>query len=474
MASGIYGKFYNTSYVSLMFKKIISILFLGLVFTIFSLSYDSKIDHYVGNEFKRAFERALDCKMEGTIEKVKLLSPTISFKNVTVRPVQDIAQWRWTAKKYVTQFSWWHFLYHRSLDLRVQMDEVEVHTTINNGNLLILPHLQKMATGDPNLPLFVKSVVLKNGKLVIDDPVGLRQLSLYYNGQTKRKGSVLHSDIIILNGQLVKNSFPFLQLSEGALSIECDENKGIEHIAIASTGKCTLQNIFDKPLECTITGNWKNNEGIFCFATAEKALQCPEIYVTHVDNQWQMNIKLHCPLDVIMKLLHHSKFPLIPVTGNTLSELTLIWDYPFPLIKGTVGIDSLSYKNLSGCSATFSFIHEKGKGKGDLVIAHQQFGSFEGKWDIDIERPEGQISLSNKNKITLPTLKKYYIKPAQCTVSAKLRGEGYSGKFGTIISNKKNNSCILQGNYSTQNDKVTFDGSIDKKMMHELLMPFFN
>src|SRR5262245_59348128 len=144
-----------------MIKQIFTGLLLGLIITIISLQTDPYIKKTINEGFKQAFADALDCTIECTIDKINFLQPGLELSDVTVTPRNGARGWKWTAKKYDMYCSWWHLITKKIVNLHVDMNEVNASTDMVNGQLAIMPHLQKMAVGDPNVPMSTDYINLR-------------------------------------------------------------------------------------------------------------------------------------------------------------------------------------------------------------------------------------------------------------------------------------------------------------------------
>lgn len=183
-----------------MIKQFLCGIILGLIITIASLQYNPHVIQIIGDGFQQAFEQALDCKLTCTLDRVNLFSPAIVLSDVTVLPSQNANGWQWHAKKYVMYCSWWHLLLHGTIDLCVEMDDVVAESDFANGTLAIMPHLQKMAVGDPNVPMFVKYINLEKATFITHDHVHKREMALTWKSKTKKMGAWLRSHINVLDG----------------------------------------------------------------------------------------------------------------------------------------------------------------------------------------------------------------------------------------------------------------------------------
>ena len=185
-----------------MIKQIFSGLLLGIIITIASLQHDPYIKKVIDDGFRQAFQDALDCSIDCTIDEINFLQPGINLCNVTVTPRNGEVGWRWTARQYNMSCSWWHLITKGIVNLYVDMEDVDAYSNLVNGNLAIMPHLEKMAVGDPNVPMVVHYINLRKATFTAVDPDAYLWYSISWKSKTIKQNNRLESQIQIVDGSI--------------------------------------------------------------------------------------------------------------------------------------------------------------------------------------------------------------------------------------------------------------------------------
>lgn len=243
-----------------MIKQIFCGIILGFIIIIISLQNDPYINKIISDGFKEAFENALDCTIDCTIDKVDFLQPGIHLSNVTVTPRNGAQGWSWTAARYDMYCSWWHLITKGIVNLHVDMEEVVAHSHIVKGDLAIMPHLQKMAIGDPNVPMFVNYINLKHATFTVVDPDVQLRGSLSWDSKTIRQNDRLESKVQILDGFLSHQLKTYLHSCNGELTCGVNET-GSPDLIMRGSLVTTVDHIFSKPLACNVNTVWNYDQG---------------------------------------------------------------------------------------------------------------------------------------------------------------------------------------------------------------------
>lgn len=349
-----------------MIKKIFFAFILGFLITACWLPYDPILKQWVGHGFCKALEQALECKIVCAIERVDFWHPTVILANVTVVPLESAIQWQWSAQNYSTSFSWWYLIYHKILNLDIRLNKIEVKSDLTNGSLAILPHLKKMALGNPTIPLAINSLVLQEAKFTVTDPGNKHVIHLAWNSQTIKRNSTLYSNLHIVDALLTcynKSIFQSLQATSSIAITECSSESLID---LKANGTAII-NLFNNPKKCEVTANWQEQKGTFCLHS--KDLTTCDSYT--IDGQWNNQdtrglIKISHDSTPLGECTLHNTFSGIEANG-------IFQKNPFyALIKNNHGyyLDELLIKNedattVLSCSSTSE---NKYEGHGEIAL----------------------------------------------------------------------------------------------------------
>jgi predicted phosphodiesterase len=243
-----------------MIKQIFTGLLLGLIITITSLKHDPYIKKVIDDGFRQAFVNALDCTIDCTVDEVSFLQPGINLVNVTVIPRNGATGWRWTARKYNMYCSWWHLITKGIVNLHVDMEDVDASSNLINGKLAIMPHLEKMAVGDPNVPMAVHYINLQKATFTVVDPNASMRYSMTWKSKTIKQKNRLESQIQILDGQVTHGLKKYLHSINGAVS--CGVNEvGTPDLIVDANLCATVDHVLNQPLVCTFKTTWNYDQG---------------------------------------------------------------------------------------------------------------------------------------------------------------------------------------------------------------------
>lgn len=243
-----------------MIKQIFTGLLLGLIITIFALKHDPYIKKVIDDGFRQAFADALDCNIDCTVDEINFLQPGINLVDVTVTPRNGATGWRWTARTYNMYCSWWHLITQGIVNLHVDMEDVDASSNLIDGNLTIMPHLEKMAVGDPNVPMAVHYINLKKATFTAVDPNSSMRYSLSWKSKTIKQNNRLESQIQILDGQVIHGLKKYIHSITGAVSCGANEVGAPDLIVDANLG-ATVDHVLNQPLVCNLKTSWNYDQG---------------------------------------------------------------------------------------------------------------------------------------------------------------------------------------------------------------------
>ena len=408
-----------------MIKQILLGLFLGIIATIASLQYDPYVQKVIGDGFKMAFEQALDCKLDCTVEYINLFCPTIALRDVTVTPSKDAKGWRWQAKKYVTQFTWPHTLLKGTVDLRVHMKDVIAETELENGAMAILPHLQKMAIGDPNVPLLLTTIDLDKSTFIVNDHAKKQKMALSWKSNTQRYGQIVSSHVTLLDGECALAEKKYIHDLNG--TIECDviETTSMPEFRIKSQCCVTVDHIFKEPLVCTLSGQWNENKKACSLHTNNHELAVDEVLISSCNDSVKADIKGRFPLELASEIARLLGTPISAIQGNGNFKAHVTFDASMPQIEGAMNVQNVHYKGIPiFSSVACSFSHLNNQIAAKISVQSANNGSIVGELQYHLQEKHGAFNLHNDAPITVPQLPGWQIKKDDCTLALHLDAQG--------------------------------------------------
>lgn len=294
-----------------MIKQIFSGLLLGLIIIIIALPHNPYIKQIIDDGFKQAFADALDCTIECTVDNVNFLQPGLELSDVTVTPRNGAQGWKWTAKKYDMYCSWWHLITKGIVNLHVDMNEVNASTDIIKGELAIMPHLQRMAVGDPNVPMSTHYIHLQKATFAVMDPNAAMRYSMTWKSKTIKQGNRLESRIHIIDGDITHQLKKYANNVQGNLFCGVNET-GNPELVIDGTLGMTINHILKQPITTQCKLEWNYDQGAIRLIHDDQILQIKECrFKTNNDA-----LEIHAVLDFELKCLSALERVSIPVMGK--------------------------------------------------------------------------------------------------------------------------------------------------------------
>lgn len=294
-----------------MIKQILAGLVLGLIIIIIALPHNPYIKRLIDDGFKQAFADALDCNIECTVDKINFLKPGLELSNVMVTPRNGAQGWKWTAKKYDMYCSWWHLITKGIVNLHVDMNEVDASSDIIKGELAILPHLQRMAVGDPNVPMSTDYINLQKATFSVIDPQSDMRYSLTWKSKTIKQGDRLESRIHIIDGDITHQLKKYISNVKGNLFCGVNE-AGNPELVIDGDVKTTINYVLNQSLITQCKLQWNYDQGAVRIIHDDQILQIKECSFKTVNDV----LHAHATLEFELKRLSALEGMSIPVMGK--------------------------------------------------------------------------------------------------------------------------------------------------------------
>ena len=447
-----------------MIKQIFLGLLLGLILSIANLQYDPYVQKIIGDGFKMAFEQALDCKLDCTIEYINLFSPTIALRDVTVTPSSNGRGWQWQAKKYVTQFSWLHLLLQGTIDIRVHMKDLIAETDFENGALAMLPHMQKMAIGDPNVPMLLTGINLEKATFIINDRIKKQKVTITWRSNTQRMGQLVRSDLTLLDGEFAQESIPYLRHLNGTLSCDIVETNGLPQLSIRSTCNATVDNIFKQPLMCTLAVQWDDVKKACSLSTNNHELAIDQIQIAMANQNFEVQVQGKFPLEFASDIGRLFAYQIPVMQGSADFNMNIICDALIPHGKGTVTIKEMRTNSYTLAHEVLcNFCHKDTLLSGTIQAKHDAIGSIAGEWRYDLFKKNGSFKMHNDLPLAITHLKDWHISADDCAVALDIDAHGkVNGKY-RIHAMHNDSKHSLIGEIQADNEKIKMGGALDDK-----------
>jgi hypothetical protein len=401
-----------------MFKQIFSGLLLGLILTLFIAQRSEWVHRELEHAIQNTFLKTMDSKLTCKVARVNFFWPTLELVNVEVRPLlrlllrQDCegqeGLWRWSAKRYITGFSWLHLLLHRSIGLWIEVHELDVHSAMQSTSVAILPHLKTLVSEVAiDIPVNIDSLAIKHAQLHLADDYAQRTLSLalHADAHVVRGQQKLH--LSFLSGTGMQDGVPYFTTLGG--TIACTLRDDVL-ISIATDCHCILPQI-DAHSPVFITGSWADAEGKWRIYNAENNLLFDPIMLTKRSEGLWAFARAQLPISYCMFLAapKNASINHKSMQGTCTFSAQGYID-KLQQVDGQIVLDGIKHvRYLHELTSTIIFSKRDEQWKGSVNASINETAQLQSSWWYDQERDAGELTCTNRTDFTFPSAPYWHI-----------------------------------------------------------------
>lgn len=442
-----------------MIKQIIFALLLGTIASIILLQNDPAVKAYVGKQAEQIFINALECNVQLDVSDINLFARRLVFNEVKTQP-HNTADWRWTCKKFIIQFSLWELFSCGKLGLYLTLEDLDAHTDVAGSEIAIMPHLKQVMIGfSPDAPVLLRTLTFHNAKAQSTELKNGHKLTFAWDSaldfSEDRLKALLHCE----DGTCSIAKQPILDSLSGTVSLDIPYDMTKPWSVIADLRSHVP--LFASPgINCFCTGTINNARGTFAIQSSDNSI-CIEPFIINFDAEQNSQATIKITLKQLLTLVH------LPTTiptldGNCTINIRYKQNVEGSTIDGTVAATHIMYGTqeiLEKCKATFT--QAKGKWHGTINARYDKQLGAQGQWEWDTTNNRAQASLINAQEISHNRWPQWFIAPEKATINILYDNLGKLHCTGkSCLSNHNTDASIsVAGSIGMQHDEITIEGT---------------
>lgn len=446
-----------------MFKQIFSGLLLGFIITLFVAQRSEWVHHEFEKAIQDLFLNTMDCRVTCKVVRVNFFWPTLELAQVEVKP-KDLSHpnWHWSCKRYLTGFSWLHALMHRSLDIWIELHDVDAYSTMHETEIAITPHVKTLLSEVAlDIPMNIHSLVVKRGKMQLEDADLNRNVSFEYHADARTQREIQKIHVSLLSGEGKQQDIPYFSGLGGTLSGELRDEK-LTHVA--TDCHCMVPQIHaESPV--FITGAWKDTEGTWRLYNAEKTLLCdPLVLIQRPEGLWA-SLRASLPVSYCLFLgIAQTHFDPKSVRGTCTIAAQGYVDQ-WKQLDGHISFDGVKHASYAPeLTSQLTFKKRNELWKGTLHASLNDVLKLQSDWTYDQSQDTGQLNITNQTDFKVPTGSYWHVLPQQMKMAVARNGAkmniDYEGAAQHDLIDKtaalrgslviENNNIVLRGTYNDE------------------------
>lgn len=417
-----------------MLKKIIFLLVLSAIATLYFAQNNQWVHDAISNKLKKTLQATWDCKLDFQVDTVNLFVPSVTLKNVRVRPKSNnpllglpsgaLAQdeWHWDAQYLTLSSSWIICALSSIIGLDLEVDTAHGHTTVQGSYIpLIHDHVMKMMSGASlDIPVYIKSlrfltstVHAQNQQSGIDFEFQWSSESKSINGMFKTVAFVHDGGVRSahktwcdhLQGDVTLNFVYTVLGLKAESSIHCSADL---HTTSAST------------LPCAINGSWLTDRGDFSIESLDKSLVINPLKIVRASQGLMIDAQAVASLARALSLFSDAPAART-IQGDCRATMHSEFGAEHQKIEGTCDLHAITYDSfLVSDDAHLTFSYSPDKLDGLLSLYYKPLGVLEGSWEWDNHKNTGALTIGNKNSIGIPGFSKWAIDVHKLSLKAEI------------------------------------------------------
>ena len=443
-----------------MLKKIFFALFVGLIAVFFSMRDDQWIKDYVGNHFKRVFEKTFNCTVACDVVSIDFLHPCIVLNNVKVSSAPDSHEkWQWRCKELSSECTWRSLLLYRMIDLSVSVNQLCVTSDITGVKPDIFPHVKKIIKGMPRgLPVHLQLVEIRNATCTASNTQKTLSFSCSFDSWSKRVDGVLCSRMEI------KSSCArmYERLCWDTLSGVITWDKRTDGFHVVTDCTCDIPQLAQLGTACRVKGKLQGQRGYFFVESKDKTLSINPVTVSIIDDKIIVACSAQFPFSYLSHLVANDAIKIGSSGTCSLKTIANLTDLSRGL-NGHLDIKNVQFgRGLSDASCKIYFSRRGRKWKGGAQVHLMPTVEINGAWHWDEDTNKGSLEATNNLLIEIPGTRYWNMRPHECNVKISFdKQHGISGKYSGIVRNAKlDRQVALAGHIKEQNKKLCIEGKV--------------
>jgi len=441
-------------------KYIVGGLLLGGLATVLMLERDPWVQHHIGEQFKQAFSSSLNCTIQGTIDQVTLTTPSLTLRDVVVRPCSGDA-WQWKATRFTLSVSWLKMLLYGTLETRVKFDDYAATSQLHAGRAAIQDHIDTLMSGAA-LPVvtLLTGLQFTNAQFRAHDPLTNTTAYIRWRSNSRRINGVFQSRISLLDGHATVQGIQHIENMHGTFTTDSLYSPDAYQVNAHGVCACDLLRLPPAARRCVVRGEWHNDHGTFSVTSADHSLRVDPIEVTNSLSGYIIRSKAECALSHLASYVGFPDAASIKGAG-TLHARAIVGGDVCDIQAHVVGKD-IKYDDYHIASlCNLSFRRKQDTSSGSISCMIDDTTHLGGGWRYSWADGTGSLHLNNGATLTLPYAAAWSIDPQQLTLDCTRDATGtMTGLFHGVLRNKSQEKTVeCTGALTTQGTSVNLTGS---------------
>ncbi|MEX0940239.1 MAG: translocation/assembly module TamB domain-containing protein [Candidatus Babeliales bacterium] len=442
-------------------------ILLGFSASIYLLQHNEQFKITTQQKLQTLFDSMFDCESQCTLKELSILPLLLTANQIKVK-APDKTSWEWQAESFSLKSSWINFLLSSNLGLEIILDSVRAQSTIDNNSLAIVEHLKKFILDAEDIPVSLKSLIIRKGLLhIIGNNKSIEGI-LAFSSESAVIADQFRSTLYITDGNLSIKSMPILQ----ALTLHANIEKRPavipkKGLSIFAEGNMHLP-IFPKGYQkCYISTHVKHGDATLLLRNKAHKFLCE---LNHNTDNNQTRVKGLIPLNYLQNIWPISS----PVNG--VAQFDMHIDHTNDnIMNGSLTIQDIYYNNMPIGSLTLTFHKESTNWTGTIRLINDEM-QYTGDWTYNQSNKEVSLSLHNSSQIAAKATGSWVIEPYDFTFNILSNSESMTGNYKIKCTHKKLHDYIeTKGNISLKDALLTLTGTLNKYnyAIEALLTPNF-
>lgn len=454
-----------------MLKKILFSLALGIVATVYIAQNDTWVHDAVRAKLKVALESAWNCSIDFEVDSVNIFVPSVTLKNVQVRPYDLIQQeqktWWWQAKSVTLSTSWLTWGLSSMIGLHVQVEKVQ-GSTLNKGTYIpiIHDHIFTMMSGTSvDIPLYLKTLAFHDATINVHNPENKTDINLRWSSESKSINGVYKTNISLLDGSAAIADRSLLKQMQGDLALNIAYTP--HGMQVDCHADCTgdVQLLDTGKQKCFIKGDWLNKSGNFTILAADKTMAITPLHIKKDAQGITLSAQATIPARVALNFLKDNK-SYDQLSGDCALDISAEFDAQHSKIVGSVETKQLRYGSLlvvDEGKTSFNYTPD-GVWNGSLSVSRAPFDALQGVWQWNSHKDEGSCTMHNAQQIEVPGFEKWVLKANDLAINITVdAARTLNGGYTSTVTNTITHALMKsKGKICFQDSLFTSAGHINQ------------
>lgn len=335
----------------LLTSKIVLGCILGCIMLLFYASHSHVVKEEIKKSVQRAFKEQFDCDWDGNVELVDLFALRINFSDVSFLPCNKADGWSLYTDTFDISASLLHYIIYRHFRCHAYFEDAIVYEKQLSETSHFSQVLGKMFAGDLPTNFSIDYITIKQGQVVLDNAASDGYIQYYYNCQMSKESDGLHTQIYILDGNMVyKNTTIFEQLLGNVVFIY-PYTGDLQEVYARADCRLNIPALQEKSA-CFLVGDIYATRGAFVVSNEDQSFIIEPLKIRLKPNALPFTCSISMESDVFQRVVA-KKVIDESLTGNITLTLTgNLLDFT-PSLQGILQVQHVFYKNNQLFDAAF-------------------------------------------------------------------------------------------------------------------------